>query len=138
MVQRFASNFCDIPIGMLYQRLQRCEVCSLASCIRYDERASQMLCQEAVLWKRLKHPNILSLLGVTIHPPRLISDWISGEDLPSYIETNPGADRVGLVRVPPCVTVTPRQLQPPAVRCCEGSRLSPFSQRGSWRPQGGT
>ena len=55
------------------------------------------------MWKRLTHPNILPLRGVTIAPLQLISDWMSGGDLPGYIENNPNADRLGLVGVPPIV-----------------------------------
>jgi len=49
------------------------------------------------MWKRLTHPNIVSLLGVTIDPFQLISDWMPGGDLPKYIKENPNVDRLGLV-----------------------------------------
>ena len=55
----------------------------------------------AITWKRLKHPNILPLLGVTIFPPRLVSDWMAGEDLPTYVKKRADMDVLGLVRVPP-------------------------------------
>ena len=59
------------------------------------------------MWKHLTHPNILSLLGITTTPFQLISNWMSGGDLPRYIEKNPNVDRVKLVGVPPFV-ITPR------------------------------
>ena len=59
------------------------------------------------MWKHLTHPNILSLLGITTTPLQLISNWMSGGDLPRYIEKNPNVDRVKLVGVPPFV-ITPR------------------------------
>jgi len=52
------------------------------------------------MWKRLTHPNVLPLLGVTIDPLQLVSNWMSGGDLPEYIEKHPGADRLGLVGFP--------------------------------------
>ena len=41
------------------------------------------------MWKHLTHPNIVPLLGVTVSPFQLISTWMSGGDLPGYIEKNP-------------------------------------------------
>ena len=49
------------------------------------------------MWKRLKHPNIVPLLGITVSPFQLVSDWMSGGDLPEYLEKHPDADRIGLV-----------------------------------------
>ncbi|KAF9647775.1 kinase-like protein [Thelephora ganbajun] len=54
-------------------------------------------CQEVVVWKRLAHPNIFPLLGVTIAPFQSISVWISGEELSQYISTHPCADRLDLL-----------------------------------------
>jgi len=53
------------------------------------------------MWKRLTHPNVLPLLGVTIAPPQLVSNWMPGGDLPEYIEKHADADRLGLVSIPP-------------------------------------
>ena len=45
------------------------------------------------MWKHLRHPNVLPLLGVTMTPKfQLISNWMSGGDLPGYIEKNPDGD----------------------------------------------
>ena len=64
------------------------------------------------MWKRLTHPNILPLLGVTITPLQLISNWMPGGQLPEYIRKHPDADRLRLVcpsyRFYP--TLTPVQL----------------------------
>jgi len=49
------------------------------------------------MWKHLTHPNILPLLGVTITPFQLVSNWMSGGDLPEYIEKHPDVDRLVLV-----------------------------------------
>ncbi|KAF9645406.1 kinase-like protein [Thelephora ganbajun] len=49
------------------------------------------------MWKRLTHPNIVPLLGITITPFQLISGWMSGGDLSEYIKNNSDADRIGLL-----------------------------------------
>jgi len=48
------------------------------------------------MWKHLKHPNILPLLGVTIDPFQLISHWMFGGDLSDYVK-KPGGDWLRLV-----------------------------------------
>ena len=64
-------------------------------------RGLQAFYQEAVMWKRLKHPNVVPLLGITIFPQlQLVSEWMTGGDLPGYIRENPGSDRLGLAGVP--------------------------------------
>lgn len=55
-----------------------------------------MFCQEVVMWRYLKHPNILPLLSVTIFPPQLISVRMVG-DLLEYVGDKPGADRLSLL-----------------------------------------
>jgi len=65
------------------------------------------------MWRRLTHPNVLSLLGVTVTPPQLISRWMPG-DLPYHIKKHTDADRLGLVGVLPPLFV-PRSLSLPAI-----------------------
>ena len=56
-----------------------------------------MFCKEAIIWKSLKHPNVLPLLGATISPPQLVSTLMPAGDLSKYIPKNPDANRIGLV-----------------------------------------
>jgi len=65
------------------------------------------------MWKRLTHPNIMPLLGITVTPFQLILNWMPG-DLPKYIKKNSDVDRLGLVGVPPVVFI-PRLLPLPAI-----------------------
>jgi serine/threonine protein kinase len=83
--------------------LEETEVSTLAVSLpgRLHLRNPQAFFQEAVVWKRLTHPNIVPLLGVTLVPPQLISEWMSGGDLLDYIKKNPDANRLGLAGVPP-------------------------------------
>ena len=100
-----------------------------------------------MIWKRLKHPNIVPLLGVTlleaddegdiITPLQLISDWMPDGNLQNYIKKNPDMDRVGVVGVPP-VVIIPCLLTSPAIRHRQGSFLPPPLQRDSRGPQGST
>lgn len=62
------------------------------------------------MWKYMIHPHVLPLLGVTVEPFQLISDWMSGGDLPQYIRDNPGADRLRLVSVS-CILYVPCSLR---------------------------
>ena len=98
MVQGFVSNACGCILRILQGRLSKCVVGAVFHIYRHSQK-SQAFCQEAVMWKRLTHPNVLPLLGATIAPPQLISDWMSGGDLPEYIEKHPNADRLVLVGV---------------------------------------
>ncbi|KAF9646886.1 kinase-like protein [Thelephora ganbajun] len=62
-----------------------------------ERRHTAIFYREAVMWKYWKHPNILPLLGVTIAPLQLISNWMPGETLPRYIKKHPDTDRLGLL-----------------------------------------
>jgi len=66
------------------------------------------------MWKRLKHPNIVPLLGITITSFQLISNWMSGGSLPEYIKKHSDADRIRLVGVLPVVFIQ-RLLPLPAI-----------------------
>ncbi|KAF9647762.1 kinase-like protein [Thelephora ganbajun] len=61
------------------------------------QKAKQAFHEVAVVWKHLAHPNIAPLLGVTIDPPQLISDRISGGNFMEYITSHPDANRVTLL-----------------------------------------
>ena len=77
------------------------------------------------MWKRLTHPNVLPLLGVTIDHFQLISDWMSGGDLLCYIKNTSDVDRLGLVGIYPAVLI-PRLLLLIAIGHRQGPLLPPF------------
>ena len=70
-----------------------------AFAVHHHLRNSQTFCQEAVIWKRLNHPNIVPLLGITISHFQLISKWMCGSDLLEYVKERPDVDRLELVGV---------------------------------------
>ncbi|KAF9644326.1 kinase-like protein, partial [Thelephora ganbajun] len=61
------------------------------------QKVTKTFYREAAIWKRLTHPNILHLLGITITPLQLVSNWMSGGELRMYIRNNSNADRLGLM-----------------------------------------
>jgi len=62
-----------------------------------------MVYREALVWKRLTHPNIVPFRGVIPSPLQIISEWMPGGDVTTYIRLKPHAKRVPLVspRLPP-------------------------------------
>ena len=86
------------------------------------------------MWKRLTHPNILPLLGITITPFQLVSHCMSGGDLPGYLKGHPDADRPAFVGVT-SIVFTPRLLSLSVIGHRKGPLLPPLLQCDSWRPQ---
>lgn len=50
------------------------------------------------MWKRLRHKNVVPLLGITLLPHQLISEWIPGGDLLENVK-KPNVDQLKLVGV---------------------------------------
>ncbi len=61
----------------------------------------QELCQEALIWRQLRHPNVIRFLGVSkeLFAPRycLISPWMVNGNIMSYLEAHPDHDRLASV-----------------------------------------
>ena len=49
------------------------------------------------MWRRLSHPNIVPFMGVTLEPLQLVSGWMPGGELRSYVRENPHANLISLV-----------------------------------------
>jgi serine/threonine protein kinase len=62
----------------------------------------QRLCREGVMWKHLRHPNVLPLLGVTVSERRfaMVSEWMEFGNINEFVERDKHANRIGLVRRP--------------------------------------
>ena len=62
---------------------------------------TQGLCREVLIWKRLSHPNVLPLLGVSMskNPQyfHIVSEWMPNGNVKEYIRSNPKANRLRLV-----------------------------------------
>lgn len=61
---------------------------------------SQRFCKEAMVWRALRHPNVLPLLGVTMAGRRLVmvSAWMVKDNIVEFVKANVEADRLKLVR----------------------------------------
>ena len=55
-----------------------------------------------MIWKTLRHPNILPLLGVTMDEERLTmaSEWMADGNINEFMKARVDADRLGLVGSP--------------------------------------
>ncbi|KIK63204.1 hypothetical protein GYMLUDRAFT_41532 [Collybiopsis luxurians FD-317 M1] len=89
------GGFADIWHGNLKEKPVCLKVLRLA--IEQDEKARaeirKQFCHEALVWRQLKHPNILPLLGVNLDlfSPSfcLISPWMHNRDVITYLKQNP-------------------------------------------------
>ena len=52
---------------------------------------------EAVVWKRLRHPNVVPFLGVSPVSLQLVSRWAPNGTLTEYVSARPHVDRISLV-----------------------------------------
>jgi serine/threonine protein kinase len=59
----------------------------------------QRFCREVMIWKTLRHPNVLPLLGVTMTKDRFVavSEWMENGSIDEFVKANVYADRLGLV-----------------------------------------
>ena len=54
------------------------------------------------MWKTLQHPNVLSLIGVTMTETSfaMISEWMTNGNINHFVRTHPDENRLGLVSFP--------------------------------------
>lgn len=59
------------------------------------------------MWKSLRHPNVLPLVGITISETRfaMISNWMANGNINDFVRTNPNVDRLGLASFSNTVTL---------------------------------
>ena len=60
---------------------------------------SQNFCREVIVWKRLSHPNILELIGVTMGDGEytMVSPWMENGNIVEFLRENPEANPLKLV-----------------------------------------
>ena len=51
------------------------------------------------MWKFLRHPNVLPLIGVLMLETRfaMVSDWMTNGNINEYVKAHPGSGRLSLV-----------------------------------------
>ena len=64
----------------------------------------QKFCHEAVIWKRLSHPNLLPFLGVneTLFRLAMVSEWMEHGTVLQFVKRNVATNRLKLVCVSGC------------------------------------
>jgi hypothetical protein len=62
----------------------------------------QKFCKEFVPWKALRHPNVLSLLGVIMTETKfaMVSEWMSNGNINQFVTAHQDANRFKLVSSP--------------------------------------
>ncbi|KAF9779338.1 kinase-like domain-containing protein [Thelephora terrestris] len=61
------------------------------------EAVEKAFYKEAIIWKRLRHPNVVAFIGVTRNPSQFVSKWMPNGTLTDYVNEKPGANRIGLL-----------------------------------------
>jgi len=84
-------------------------------------KGAQRFIQEAVMWRHLKHPNIVPLRGVATALPQFVSEWMDNGTLTEYVKKHPGASRLGLVCFPH--PTRGKSLIPPPISCLMSPRV---------------
>ncbi|KIK56139.1 hypothetical protein GYMLUDRAFT_120159, partial [Collybiopsis luxurians FD-317 M1] len=92
------GGFADIWRGRLNEKPVCLKVLRFA--VEQDENTRvqmrKQFCREALVWRQLKHPNILPLLGVNteLFFPSfcLVSPWMEHRDIITYLKKNPKHD----------------------------------------------
>ena len=74
------------------------------------EKSCQRLFQEIVIWRRLSHPNVLPVLGVSpkLFPLCLITEWMIDGNIMDFTANHPEVNRLRLVRP---ISVSPSVLK---------------------------
>ena len=82
----------------------------------------QRFCKEVVTWRTLRHPNVLSLIGVMMNESQfaMISDWMENGNINEFIRANPDADQLGLVSFSLEVSPRPLLMQLPSWKMSPG------------------
>jgi len=65
-----------------------------------------------VIWKTLRHPNVLPLIGVTMSETRfeMVSDWMVNGNINEFVRAHPDANLLELVGFSSRVTLSPYQI----------------------------
>jgi hypothetical protein len=104
----------------------------------FSFRLFQKLCTNSVIWKRLKHPNVVSFLGFDSDSPpfSLVYPWMSNGNLSDYLRNHPNVDRLSLVcgylRQGRQLSGDPDPSSIPAIGCRSRIGLPAPVQCGSW------
>ncbi|KAF8998579.1 kinase-like domain-containing protein [Cyathus striatus] len=69
---------------------------------RFDQKAYKQFVREGVVWRQLKHPNIMQCLGISKsflgNHVSLISYWMKNGNVMEFLEKNPRHERLDFIR----------------------------------------
>ncbi|KAK0190062.1 kinase-like domain-containing protein [Armillaria mellea] len=99
-----SGGFADIWQGHLHDTQVCLKVLRVFGTEEQKARVLRGFCQEALVWRQLRHPNVLPFLGVNkeLFTPRycLVSPWMVNGNIMSYLEAHPDHDRlISLVQI---------------------------------------
>jgi len=103
---------------------------------------TQMFCKEVVMWKSLRHPNVLPLLGVTMEENlfAMVSEWMINGNINEFVKAHRDANRFELVGFYshhwPHLSLMKSLLT--ARRCRQGIVVYAWRGDDTWGPEGGT
>ena len=96
----------------------------------------QKLYGELVLWRRLQHPNIVPVLGVTTETPlsfEIVCGWMENGSITEYMDEHPQVDCIDLVSGFVSSTTTPSRMSNiAAAGRGEWSLLPPLIRDYTW------
>ena len=83
------------------QRSSRYATGDLTCRCAFEKLSLQRLFQEIVIWRRLSHPNVLPVLGVSpkLSPLCIISEWMIDGNIMDFTDKHPEVNPLRLVRI---------------------------------------
>ena len=75
------------------------------------DHSRQRSFQEIVIWRRLSHPNILPVLGISpeLFPLCIITEWMIDGNIMDFTSKHPEVNRLRLVRL---ISIFPQSTNP--------------------------
>ena len=103
---------------------------------------AQGFCKEFLVWKSLKHPNVLPLLGVVMTKVQftMVSEWMMNGNINQFVAEHWDVNGFELVSFPLELPLPSLVVDNYAMlvvgRCCNGLDLYARSGDGPWQSQG--
>ncbi|KAF8308356.1 kinase-like domain-containing protein [Cantharellus anzutake] len=97
------SPECEGPVKVCYKEL-RPHVSNMHEAVEKTRKMVKYLTREMGVWSKLDHPNILKFLGFAIEGDGcdvkgvLVSPWCRNGSILEYLEKNPHAERIDLIK----------------------------------------
>ncbi|KAH8832256.1 kinase-like domain-containing protein [Flagelloscypha sp. PMI_526] len=95
------GGFSDVFVGKLGSQRVCLKVLRIYQGKGHKERVIKEFCKEALIWRQLKHSNVLPFLGVTetLFPRNfcLVSPFMNNGNVMSFLEVNPTHNRLSFV-----------------------------------------